>query len=52
MKKTTSKIKKQYGIKIDPSLDKYNDILPPSKKLAHANKTLRAVGLPKLKKSK
>ncbi|HEX2848687.1 MAG TPA: hypothetical protein VHN59_19230 [Chitinophagaceae bacterium] len=50
MKKTASKIKKQYRLKIDPSLDKYNDISFCPEKLEQANKTLKAVGLPKLKR--
>jgi hypothetical protein len=47
MKKKKIDIYKQFGIKIDKSLDRYNDIPMFQEQLDKANETLRRVGLPK-----
>ena len=44
--------KKASLVKIDKSLDKYNDIVLFPEKVEKANKTLRTVGLPKNKNKK
>ena len=41
------KEKKVPAVRIDPSLDKYNDIVPFPEKLAKANELLKKSGLPK-----
>lgn len=47
MKKKRVDISKLYDIKVDKSLDKYNDIPMFQEKLDKANKTLKQGGLPK-----